>query len=106
MNQKVLPYLTCCLLLPGSLLAQSPLTYSPYTPEQLKILNSQTETPIETPAGPIYQPGQLPVPRNPEPFKRNQDPRFYNQSSGEEQAEAEETQSAAPYQPRPSTIQY
>jgi hypothetical protein len=106
MNQKVLTYLACCLLFPSSLLAQSDQTYSPYTPEQLKILNSQTDTPVETPAGPIYQPGQLPVPNKPQPFMRNQESHFYNQSSGEEQAEAEETESAAPYQPKLSTFQY
>jgi hypothetical protein len=77
-------------------------TFSPYTPAQLQEFNQQPISPTETPMGPVYSsPG--PVQQAP---KRSLDSRYIKNPDGEEQAEAQEAGSAAPFEPIPATIAF
>lgn len=69
-------------------------TFSPYTPGQIQEFNQQTLSPVEGPFGPVD-------PRAEDARiakERAADSKFYSQPQGEEEAEAIEAQSAAPYQ--------
>ncbi len=77
-------------------------TFSPYTPEQIQEFNQQPLAPAETPMGPI-DPSLIPSERKPE---SNLNARYLSSPEGEAQAEAQETQSAAPFMPLPSTIAF
>lgn len=106
---KLLTGLMPCLLLMGfPVCAQTPApstgmqTYSPYTPQQIKELNSQPLSPVEGPFGPV-----APNARDMNLSKRQSiDSKCYNQPKGEEEAEALETESAAPYQPLSPVISF
>ena len=75
-------------------------TFSPYSPTQIQEFNSQPIAPIETPAGPVYV-ERPPISQPPNiPF----DKRYIKNPDGEEQAEAQDDQSAAPFEPIPATI--
>lgn len=77
-------------------------TYSPYTPAQLQEFNQQPISPTETPMGPVYL---SPAPAQQAP-KRSLDSRYIKNPDGEEQAEAQEAGSAAPFEPIPATITF
>jgi hypothetical protein len=75
-------------------------TFSPYTPSQIQEFNSQPIAPIETPAGPVYMESP-PINQRPNvPF----DARYIKNPDGEEQAQAQGAESAAPFEPIPATI--
>lgn len=100
--------LACLLLIGSSVLAQTPApstgmqTYSPYTPQQIKELNSQPLSPAEGPFGPV-----APSAREMDLSKKQSiGSNFYSQPKGEEEAEALETESAAPYQPISPVISF
>ena len=77
-------------------------TFSPYTPEQIQEFNNQPIAPMETPSGPVYV-DPPPVSQKPKvPF----DSRYVKNPDGEEQAEAQETESAAPFEPIPATFTF
>ena len=77
-------------------------TFSPYTPEQIQEFNNQPIAPMETPSGPVYL-DPPPVSQKPKvPF----DSRYVKNPDGEEQAEAQETESAAPFEPIPATFTF
>lgn len=85
--------------LPIAAIAQ---TFSPYTPEQIQEFNNQPISPIETPAGPVYLEAP-PVSQKPNvPF----DARYFRNPEGEQQAEAQGSESAAPFEPIPATIPF
>ena len=91
--------ITFMLVLPVDVIAQ---TFSPYTPEQIQEFNNQPIAPMETPSGPIYL-DPPPVSQKPKvPF----DSRYVKNPDGEEQAEAQETESAAPFEPIPATFSF
>jgi hypothetical protein len=71
------------------------VTYSPYTPEQLREFNNQPISLTEGPFGPVNTPPQDRVQAKQAPG----DSKYYSQPEGEEEAEATETQSADPYTP-------
>ncbi len=75
-------------------------TFSPYTPAQIQEFNSQPIAPLETPAGPVYieRPPISQLPNTPI------DSRYIKNPDGEEQAEAQGAQSAAPFEPIPATM--
>ena len=77
-------------------------TFSPYTPEQIQELNNQPIAPMETPEGPVYV--------DPPPVSQKQkapfDSRYVKNPDGEEQAEAQEVESAAPFEPIPATFTF
>jgi hypothetical protein len=75
-------------------------TYSPYTPEQLKQLNGQPLGLEETPMGPLYPGEQAPKPGI------ALGPHYSSQPLGEEEAEAQESGSAAAFDPRFSLFQF
>lgn len=77
-------------------------TYSPYTPEQIQEFNNQPLSPVETPGGPIY----LEPPPVSQGSKVPFDARYFQNPEGEEQAEAQGSQSAAPFEPIPATIAF
>lgn len=77
-------------------------TYSPYTPEQLKEINGQPLGLEETPMGAIY-PGERPPTGQPKP---SLGPNYSSQPLGEEEAEAQESGSAAAFDPRFSLFQF
>ena len=77
-------------------------TFSPYTPAQLNEFNSQPLSPGETPMGPIY-PTAIPASPNAKP---SLDSRYVHNPDGEEQAEAQGAESAAPFEPIPATFTY
>ena len=77
-------------------------TYSPYTPEQIQEFNNQPLSPIETPGGPVY----LESPPASQGSKVPFDARYFQNPEGEEQAEAQGSQSAAPFEPIPATIAF
>ncbi len=84
---------------PMTVIAQ---TFSPYTPEQIQEFNNQPIAPTETPAGPVYL-EPPPVSQKPKvPF----DSRYIKNPDGEEQAEAQGAESAAPFEPIPATITF
>jgi hypothetical protein len=91
--------ITCSLGFPTLVSGQ---TFSPYPPAQLKEFNQQPISPTETPMGPIYS-NPVPVQQAP---KRAFDSRYIKNPDGEEQAEAEGAQSAAPLEPIPTTITF
>ena len=70
-------------------------TYSPYTPAQLKELNSQPAALPEGPFGPLY-PGNTQQYRAQNPAVNSG---YVKEPLGEEEAQAVETGSAAPYDP-------
>jgi hypothetical protein len=77
-------------------------TFSPYTPTQIQEFNNQPIAPMETPAGPVYL-DAAPARLNPRP---SLDARYMSNPEGEEQAEAQETESAAPFEPIPTTFSF
>lgn len=77
-------------------------TFSPYTPAQLQEFNQQPISPTETPMGPVYL-SPAPVQQAP---KRSLESRYIKNPDGEEQAEAQEAGSAAPFEPIPATINF
>lgn len=87
------------LALPISTIAQ---TFSPYTPAQIQEFNRQPIAPIETPAGPVYLEPQ-PVTQAP---NVSLDARSLKRPDGEAQAEAQSTDSVAPFEPIPATFTF
>jgi len=87
------------LAFPASVIAQ---TFSPYTPEQIQEFNNQPIAPMETPAGPVYLDPPPVSQKSKPPF----DSRYVKNPDGEEQAEAQEVESAAPFEPIPSTFTF
>ncbi|OYY21315.1 MAG: hypothetical protein B7Y05_00860 [Polynucleobacter sp. 24-46-87] len=84
---------------PMTVIAQ---TFSPYTSEQIQEFNNQPIAPMETPAGPVYL-ERPPVSQKPNaPF----DSRYIKNPDGEEQAEAQGSESAAPFKPIPATFAF
>lgn len=75
-------------------------TFSPYTPTQIQEFNSQPIAPIETPAGSVYMESP-PINQRPNPAF---DARYIKNPDGEEQAQAQGAESAAPFEPIPATI--
>jgi len=77
-------------------------TFSPYTPEQIQQFNHQPIAPIETPGGAVY----LEAP--PIGVKSNTplDSRYIKNPDGEEQAEAQGEESAAPFEPISPTFTF
>jgi hypothetical protein len=89
----------CISVLPLAVLAQ---TFSPYTPEQIRELNSQPIAPMQTPEGPVYLEAPAVSQKPKVPF----DSRFLKNPDGEEQAEAQETESAVPFEPFSPTFSF
>jgi len=77
-------------------------TFSPYTPAQIQEFNSQPIAPIQTPEGPVYLENR-PTQQQP---RSSLDSRYLKNPDGEEQAEALGDESAAPFQPMPTTITF
>lgn len=77
-------------------------TYSPYTPAQIQEFNQQPIAPAETPMGPVYL-NPTPAQQQPRP---SFDSRYIKNPDGEEQAEAQGAESAAPFEPIPATIAF
>ncbi len=77
-------------------------TFSPYTPEQIQEFNNQPIAPMETPAGPVYLDPSVVSQKPKVPF----DSRYVKNPDGEEQAEAQEVESAAPFEPIPATFTF
>jgi len=75
--------------------SQGMQTYSPYTPEQMRELNTQPIFTVEGPMGPVG-PGAQVVNSSGKPSVES---KYFRQPEGEEEAESIETQSADPYQP-------
>ena len=88
-----------CLSFPMTVIAQ---TFSPYTPQQIQEFNNQPIAPIETPAGPVYLEDSPVDQKSNAPF----DSRYIKNPDGEEQAEAQSSESAAPFEPIPSTLTF
>ena len=82
---------------PGIVSAQ---TFSPYTPSQIQEFNSQPIAPMETPTGPVYIEPPPIIQRPNTPF----DARYVKNPDGEEQAQAQGAESAAPFEPIPATM--
>lgn len=100
--------ISCILLISFYADAQTPTpnaemqTYSPYTPQQIKEFNSQSLSPVEGPFGPV-------APNSKEMNLSKKvpiDSKYYSQPKGEEEAEALETESDAPYQPISPVISF
>jgi hypothetical protein len=85
--------------LPGLVIGQ---TFSPYTPAQIQEFNNQPIAPMETPAGPVYLEAAPAKPKTTLPL----DARYLKKPDGEEQAEAQGAESAAPFEPIPATITF
>ena len=96
----ILPnWLAFIFAIPMTAIAQ---TFSPYTPAQIQEFNNQAIAPMETPAGPVYL-EKPPVSQKPSvPF----DSRYIKNPDGEEQAEAQGAESAAPFEPIPATFTF
>jgi hypothetical protein len=77
-------------------------TFSPYTPAQIQEFNNQPIAPIETPAGAVY----LESPPVPVKSKTPFDSRYVKNPDGEEQAEAQGEESAAPFEPISPTFTF
>ncbi|MBU3637506.1 hypothetical protein [Polynucleobacter sp. es-MAR-4] len=77
-------------------------TFSPYTPSQIQEFNNQPIAPIETPAGPVYLETPPVIQKPKVPF----DSRYIKNPDGEEQAEAQGAESAAPFEPIPATFTF
>ena len=74
-------------------------TFSPYTPAQLKALNSISLTPVEGPFGATTLNGR-PV------TSAHSSSKYFSAPEGEEEAEALETESADPYTPMSSVMTF
>lgn len=74
--------------------------FSPYTSEQIQEFNSQPIAPVETPAGPVY----LEPPSIGQRPNAPIDGRYIKNPDGEEQAQAQGAESAAPFEPIPATM--
>ena len=101
MNTKTLHSATTLFLLAYCSIAQSQ-TFSPYTPAQIREFNNQPIAPAETPAGAIYPDNQKPK-ANP---KSSLGAHYFSQPIGEEEAEAQDSDSATPFTPTPSTFTF
>ncbi len=75
-------------------------TYSPYTPTQLQEFNNQPLSPAESPFGPVDP--RL-VPERPQSTLESG---YIKNPDGEEQAEAQGAESAAPFEPIPTTLTF
>ncbi len=84
----------------ASFLAAQVQTYSPYTPAQIQEFNNQPLSPPEGPFGPVDP--RL-VPDRP---GSNLESGYINNPEGEEEVEAQDSESAAPFEPIPSTFTY
>ncbi|MBU3593377.1 hypothetical protein ICN42_04610 [Polynucleobacter sp. 71A-WALBACH] len=91
--------ISCSVALSMTAIAQ---TFSPYTPAQIQEFNNQAIAPMETPAGPVYMEAP-PVSQKP---KVPLDARYVKNPEGEEQAEAQGAESAAPFEPIPATFTF
>lgn len=89
--------ITFFFVFPMTVIAQ---TFSPYTPKQIQEFNSQPIAPVETPAGPVYV-ERPPITQRP---SAPVDTRYIKNPDGEEQAQAQGSESAAPFEPIPATI--
>jgi hypothetical protein len=98
---KIYLSLTLCFVLLGCSTAQQgpppkeSQTSPVYSPEQLREFNNQPVALTEGPFGPVDTPPQ----KQGQSKKSDVDSKYYNQSQGEQEAEAIETQSADPYLP-------
>ena len=108
MNTYALGLASCLILMNISACTQAPplppgsTTYSPYSAQQMKGFNNQTLSPVEGPFGPVDPRAEdLRLSK-----ERALDSKYYSQPVGEQEAEAQETQSAAPFMPLPSTIAF
>lgn len=99
-HQSVMTLLIACGL--GFPMLVYGQTFSPYTPNELQELNQQPISPTETPMGPVYS---SPVPAQQVP-KQSFDSRYIKNPDGEEQAQAQEAGSAAPFEPIPATFTF
>jgi hypothetical protein len=77
-------------------------TYSPYSAEQLREFNSQPIAPIQGTLGPVY-PEMIEAPRT---SNQGFDSRYIHNPDGEEQAQSQGAESAAPFEPIPATITF
>jgi hypothetical protein len=100
-QRKAIPILSLAFSFFISLTAMAQ-TFSPYTPEQLQEFNRQPISPIETPAGPVYLETPALRQKPNAPF----DSRYLKNPDGEEQAEAQEVESAAPFEPISPTFSF
>jgi hypothetical protein len=89
--------ITFFFVFPMTVIAQ---TFSPYTPTQIQEFNSQPIAPMETPAGPVY----LEPPSIGQRPNAPIDGRYIKNPDGEEQAQAQGAESAAPFEPIPATM--
>jgi hypothetical protein len=89
--------ITFFFVFPMTVIAQ---TFSPYTSTQIQEFNSQPIAPIETPAGPVY----LEPPSIGQRPNAPIDGRYIKNPNGEEQAQAQGAESAAPFEPIPATM--
>lgn len=101
MNFNSKQYAIFLSLIATCMIAQAQ-TYSPYTPAQINEFNNQALSPAETPEGPIYLENQRPQPKP----QSSLDAHYFSQPIGEEEAEAQESSSAAPFTPIPSTFKF
>ncbi|WP_251374431.1 hypothetical protein [Polynucleobacter sp. MWH-Aus1W21] len=99
MNTYALGLASCLILMNISACTQAPplppgsATYSPYSAQQMKGFNNQTLSPVEGPFGPVDPRAEdLRLSK-----ERALDSKYYSQPVGEQEAEAQETQSADPY---------
>jgi len=99
LNAIVIFAISFSLSFPMTVIAQ---TFSPYTPQQIQEFNNQPIAPIETPAGPVYLEASPVDQKSNAPF----DSRYIKNPDGEEQAEAQSSESAAPFEPIPSTLTF
>jgi len=99
LNVIVIFAISLSLSFPMTVIAQ---TFSPYTPQQIQEFNNQPIAPIETPAGPVYLEASPVDQKSNAPF----DSRYIKNPDGEEQAEAQSSESAAPFEPIPSTLTF
>ena len=114
MRSKILKYvcleglIPCLLLINFSASAQDApsktemKTYSPYTQQQINEFNNQSLSPVEGPFGPVAPNAKEMNLSKKVPI----DSKYYSQPQGEEEAEALETESAAPYQPISPVISF
>ena len=77
-------------------------TLSPLSPAQLNAINNQPISPMEGPLGPVSPSGQELVSLQKPSF----DSKFFNQSKGEDEAQALDAESAEPFQPVSATFTF